>query len=156
MSQMYLNKIIRQIKKYFLSIMYIIWKLIVKLDLKFLLSNRQQKFVNKTALMHACVLAAMSHFLSGPLRMRPSGVRGKTYPESVLTGGLSRCCRDIVAVIIESYPRRARVDFRKSCRDTARATLRVERLNRQGKKNCPDVVGVIQFSEGLLRRGLTL
>ena len=64
--------------------MYIIWKLIVKLDLKFLLSNRQQNFVNKTALMHACVLAAMSHFLSGPLRMRPSGVRGKTYPESVL------------------------------------------------------------------------
>ena len=93
MSQMYLNRIIRQIKKYFLSIMYIIRKLIVKLDLKFLLSNRQQKFVNKTALMHARVLAAMSNFLSGPLRMRPSGVRGKTYPESVLTEWLSRHCR---------------------------------------------------------------
>ena len=97
MSQMYLNKNIRQIKKHFLTIMYIIRKLIVKLDLKFLLSNRQQKFINKPALMHARVLAAMSHFLSGPLRMRPSGVRGKTYPESVLTGGLSRRCRDIVA-----------------------------------------------------------
>ena len=75
--------------------------------------ERTLSYVNKTALMHARVLAAMSHFLSGPLRMRPSGVRGKTYPESVLTGGLSRRCRDIVAVIIESYPRRARVDVRQ-------------------------------------------
>ena len=77
--------------------MYIIRKLIVKLDLKFLLSYRQQKFVNKTALMHARVLAAMSHFSVWSIAHASFRRTGENLPRERLNRRivttLSRHCR---------------------------------------------------------------